>query len=557
MTTKYLYINIFLILLINVHAFGFDSVDNSINQTLSLKAENNLIIDSIIIENRNIFDTDNSRYNNFIFKLANKLHVTTRQNVIKRELLFNVGDIYPKELIEETARNLRNRLSLYDAWIETDTLSNGHLLVKVITIDEWTLAFGPNFSREGNENLIKLSITDRNLFGRNQYLSSSYFIKEFDDDYENVRFIDNKFWGRSLSFDLYHTSNPKHKVNWLILSKPFYNLNQKFSYYFSLNYGDIINEIYKDTLKIGETGFLGDAFQLGASYRTGSYKNKIEYSTSYSYKYSNSIGAKYFSENPIDSTEVRNNISSDTTYHLIGFGIKTSLLNFKKFKKVDGMGYIEDFTLGKVLSLSLGRAFNPDFNDYLYDIITMNLWHGFSPGKNIIYVAYNRRHWFYNSSHYRKLSNISLLYYNRNFDIITFALHGSYYSDWRADNTESLKLGGVSGIRGYDEYYKTGDRQMVINSEIRFFTNIEIMAVKIGYALFVDAGRSWKSDESFRFRDFLFSTGVGLRFSPGHAIRNKVIRVDFAYSKPEGWQISIGTEHYFHLSSDSFFLTTY
>ncbi len=541
----------------NAQAFGFHAEDENMDQTQSSTVDNNLIIDSIIIENRNIFDTDDFRYNHFIFKLANKLHVTTRQKVIRRELLFENGDIYPEELIEETARNLRNRLSLYDAWIETDTLQNGHLLVRVVTIDEWTLSVGPNFSREGNENQFRLSITERNIFGRNQYLSAGYFFNEFDSDYENAHFIDNKLFGRSLSLDLYHTSNPKNKLNWLILSKPFYNLNQKFSYYFILDYDDKINEIYRDTLKIGETGFLGDAFQLGASYRTGSYKNKIEYSTSYSYKYSNSIGAKYFSENPKDITEVHNNISTDTTYHLISFGIKTSFLNFRKFKQIDGMGHIEDFTLGQVYSLSIGRAFNPDFNDYLYDIVTLNFWYGISPGKNIIYFSYNRKHWFYNSFHYRKLSNISLLYYNRSFEIMTFSLHGSYFSDWRADNTENLKLGGVTGIRGYDEYFKTGDRQMVINSEMRFFTGLEIPAVKIGAALFVDAGRSWKSDESFKYRDFLFSAGAGLRLFIGHSSRKKVIRVDFAYSEPNGWQISIGTEQYFHLSSDSFFLTTY
>ncbi len=558
MATKYFVLYIIVLFLIAAQVGGIETNNGSYDLEQSSNIEENLIIDSIVIENRNIFDTGNPRYKHFIFKLTNKLHVVTREKVIQRELLFKKGDNYPNELVEETERNLRNHLQLYDAWIETDTLPNGHLLVRVVTIDEWTLAVGPNYSREGNENLFELTLTDRNLFGRNQYLSAGYFFREFDDDYENARFIDNKLWGKSFSLDVYHTSNPKNKENWLNLSKPFYSLNQKFSYYMNLNYSDRIDEKYDDTVKIGEIGYLGDSFHLGASYRGGSYKNKMEYFSSYTYRYSNSTGAKFFTDNSQDSIKVKSNISKDSTYHQFNFGLKASFLSFKKFRQIEGLGHIEDFTFGQVFSLAIGRAFNPDFNDYLYDIVSLNLWHGISPGNNIIYIAYNRKHWFYNSSHIRKLSNMSLLFYNKSFDFITFAFHSSYYSDWRAGvDNKSLNLGGSTGIRGYDKYFRTGDRQMVVNSEMRFFTGLEILSVKLGSAVFVDAGRSWKSDEPLKYRDFLFSVGAGLRLSIGNTSRKKIIRLDFAYSEPSGWQISIGTEQYFHLTENSFFLTTY
>jgi len=557
LATKILLIIVLFLLSGMTQLFCAEFPSGIVNPAQSYNTNQNLIIDSIIIDNRNIFDLADPQYRHFIFKLANKLHVKTREKVILRELLFKEGDVYPEELVEETARNLRGRLSLYDAWIESDTLPNGHLLVRVITIDEWTLSVGPNFSREGNENLFELTVADRNLLGRNQYLSAGYFFEEFDKDYGNARFIDNKLWGKSFSLDLYHTSNPQNSVNWLILSKPFYHLNQNFSYYLDFVFGDKKKEIYRDSYKIGEIGSLSDEFNLGVSYRTGSYKNKIEYSTNYSYKYNISNGIEYYSENHNDSVEVNSNIFDDTAYHLIDFRIKTSFLNFKKLKQIDGMGHIEDFTLGQVFSLSIGRAFNPGFDDYNYDIITLNLWHGFSPGKNIMYFAYNRKHWFYNSSQLRKLSNMSFLFYNNSFDFVTLALHSTYYSDWRSDYTEDLKLGGVTGIRGYDEYYKTGDRQIVINSEMRFFTGLEILAVKIGSAIFVDAGRTWKTEEAFNLKDLLFSTGVGLRLSIGHTSRSKIIRVDFAYSDHNNWQISFGTEQYFHLSTSSFYLTSY
>ena len=51
-----------------------------------------LLIDSVEIENRNIFDTNVKGYDNFIFRTANKLHVKTQKKVLAREFLLKKGD---------------------------------------------------------------------------------------------------------------------------------------------------------------------------------------------------------------------------------------------------------------------------------------------------------------------------------------------------------------------------------------------------------------------------------------------------------------------------------
>ncbi len=48
-------------------------------------------IDTIIIENRNIFDREDAAPD-WVARLANKLHMRTRQSVIRRRLLLNRGD---------------------------------------------------------------------------------------------------------------------------------------------------------------------------------------------------------------------------------------------------------------------------------------------------------------------------------------------------------------------------------------------------------------------------------------------------------------------------------
>ena len=52
-------------------------------------------------------------------RIANRLHVRTRDHIIRRELLFETGDPLDRELIDQTERNLRGLWFLRDARVET------------------------------------------------------------------------------------------------------------------------------------------------------------------------------------------------------------------------------------------------------------------------------------------------------------------------------------------------------------------------------------------------------------------------------------------------------
>ena len=106
------------------------------------RAFDGTIIDSIVIEPRNIYNTTEPRYDRWVFRVANTLHYVTRQKVIRRELLFRKGDPFSLEIAEEIGRNLRTRLALNDAWVAPEVLPNGHLLVRVVTVDKWSLVGG-------------------------------------------------------------------------------------------------------------------------------------------------------------------------------------------------------------------------------------------------------------------------------------------------------------------------------------------------------------------------------------------------------------------------------
>ncbi|MDH4035477.1 MAG: hypothetical protein OEV80_16910, partial [candidate division Zixibacteria bacterium] len=172
-------------------------------------ALNGRIVDSIVIINRNIYDTSDPEYESFIFRWANRLHRKTRKWVIGNEVLLESGSPYSSDLADETARNLRRSLPIYDAWIESDTLSDGRLVVRVITIDQWTLSGGVNAKREANEISYSFGLTDRNFLGHNQFVSSTYYVEASETNHARATFADNRLLGKPLRLEVDYSDDPR------------------------------------------------------------------------------------------------------------------------------------------------------------------------------------------------------------------------------------------------------------------------------------------------------------------------------------------------------------
>lgn len=107
------------------------------------------IIGEIRINNRNIFELDDPREDNALFRFANKLHIGTRPAVVRRSLLFNTGEPLSVRLIEETDRLLRTNNYIYDVRIEPVAYHEGVVDIEVTTRDTWTLHPGLSFGRQG------------------------------------------------------------------------------------------------------------------------------------------------------------------------------------------------------------------------------------------------------------------------------------------------------------------------------------------------------------------------------------------------------------------------
>ena len=141
------------------------------------------------------------------------------------------------------------------------------------------------------------------------------------------------------------------------------------------------------------------------------------------------------------------------------------MLDFKTFRKIDGFGYTEDFTLGHTAAIGYSRAFNPLFNKHVYDRALLNYSLGFNVANELFYFSFTRINKFKGTRDFQRLSIVGANYYHRGPEFLTIAFNADYINDWRTEGTENLILGGRAGLRGYRSEFKTGYRLAGINPE--------------------------------------------------------------------------------------------
>ncbi len=529
-------------------------IDNSFSQYRSEKKYpgsqfEGFLIEEIIIDNRNIYDTEEREFDNFLFRVVNKLHYKTRKSIIEREILLNKGEKFSLELAEETVRNLRARLSLYDAWFEIKPVSDSSLSLKIITSDEWTLTTALDINREANETNSRIRIEESNFLGNNQFLGFRYFIREKEENYSELIYLNKRVGGNPLNFSAFYSNNPLGSYKNVSLGHPYYSLSKTDAYATRVNFRSGRIDRYLDEVRVAESHFEGERFQIIFSRRYGSSSRKIQFKPSYDYVREINLSNTLF-----DSTTLVV-FPEDSTYHQLSLSIKVAEFGFEKLRRIDGFGFTEDFTVGKSLEIIFARAYDSRLKSIHYDYLALLSGKSFYHKKSLFNFSLISENWFPDDRLTRASTRFSFGFYNNHFNHFTLAIKTTFLSEWRKDKTDNLILGGSGGLRGFEKFYKTGDRIALFNVEGRFFTKVKILSAQIGYAFFSDFGRSWKSRESFKFKDFDMSVGAGLRLYLERFSSSKVLRIDFTHSDRFGWQISIGTGQFFRSNLNRLLLT--
>ena len=123
------------------------------------------VVGNITIHAGSIFDKDDPKENKKLFRAANKLHIETREHVIRRQLTFGEGDRYSRAALDESERLLRHNGYLYDASIRATSFDGHTVEIGVWTRDVWTLRPAAGFRRTGGVNMFHFGMHDANFLG--------------------------------------------------------------------------------------------------------------------------------------------------------------------------------------------------------------------------------------------------------------------------------------------------------------------------------------------------------------------------------------------------------
>ncbi len=505
------------------------------------------IIDSVEIITENVFDFSDPRYDNFIFRLANKMHIVTRASIVRRELLLGPGDIYDTALINESIRNLRGLPYLFKADILLKKDESRKNIMVVNTSDRWSTITGVSFHRGGRRDDLQIGIEENNLLGCGIFMSHDYFILEDDRNYYQMEIRDNRFAGQKMSLGLVYSDNPRVGRLALSAGKPYYSLSQKWAgnvCYSRVNkrVDYYINEILAARDRLNNKGL-----QLTNNYRIGPDHIKYYFIALYGYNDINWRG-RSFSNTEMYGLETTRSIlpeeGRDSTIHYVQAGFRLQQIRFAEYTRLNRFCKPEDVNHGLDVTVSAGAGFPRRQERYQYYALAPQLTTSYKSSL-LIFGVFGQQ-WQAGDRVLRRKINYYFKGYGQCHRNHTFVMGISYLSDRLQESGLTLYLDEDNGLRGYPAYYSSGENRLIINLEHRYFSNVEVLSVGLGGVAFVDIGNVWTREGCFSIRDTRTSFGFGLRFGITRSTQAEIIRIDFAYApKLENWQISVGTGQFF------------
>lgn len=185
-------------------------------------------IGKIVLLKDNVFDPSEPAEDKWLYQLANRWHVVTRDAVIRQQLLFEEGDRFSQRLLDESARLLRRNDYLFTATVEPLRYADGVVDIAVRTRDVWTLRPGISMSRSGGENKTRASLSETNLLGTGAHLRLAY-TDDVDRQSTSFLFSDNNLGESWLSLALELSDNSDGNTAALDLLRPFYALDSHWS----------------------------------------------------------------------------------------------------------------------------------------------------------------------------------------------------------------------------------------------------------------------------------------------------------------------------------------
>ncbi len=498
------------------------------------------VINEIIIIRKNIFDDEMLSNPPFYYRWANSLHIKTKENVVHRELLFDVGDTLDVQRIIETERNLRAGGFIGEIYIAAEPAGDSGVELAITTTDLWTTKAEIFLDIAGGNYTTGMSFTEANLLGLGKYVQVLGQAGNDQDGYA-AYYVDSRLFGSRLSLDFGHTNFTYARGFSINLTRPQYSLTVPFGTRAGFAASDERPRLFHGGEEIFRYHQARRVINAAAIYTIGQ-NRRLNFSVGYDLD-----KFDYSADRPGDPLNVIIPPDETVSYPSIGIGVAQIKYDVGRF--IDAGGNPEDLTLGVALKMNFGRSDKPFGANYIADYQAASAEALVHPRDDVYIASAERAVWWNRDSRNERVAHSSeMLFYYKPTEMHLLAIHALTDFAWRQKATYQVVLGGGNGLRGYSYHELAGSKLALGNIEYRFFTPITILTVRLGAAAFFDIGNVWRPSQDIDLRELKSGIGVGLRFGLTRASTARVISLDIARALSENkFFIGFGTASAFGL----------
>ena len=494
-------------------------------------------IRSIIIRNDPLFSPDERLElpllpdMTALFDLANLLHIDTKEEVIRRELLVKEGDVADPELIEESERNLRAEPYIRAVRVFTEPAPGGEVDIVVRTQDTWTTQPRASFSSGGGTTRSSFGIVESNLLGYGKRFRLLYR-SGIDRTSSLFEYTDPRVLGsRWLASGNYQDTSDGRVAEGL-LEYPFYALGTPWGG------GTGYSSRREENRVFGHFGDELARFRRKQERFVARVGHRIAGDSSVVWRAGLSYRRREASFGHLSAGASPLLLPFDRRESAPGIFVHREEINFVREKHLNLFDRIEDLNLGNVFDAEMSyssRAFGALENE---PIFTLSDRQGFDLGpgrKAFLYVFASGRH------HDGDLRNAvaegeGIVYYRLPFAYDnTLVMRAKF--DWarNLDRDTQLILGNFNGLRGFDTRQFVGEKRLVFNLEDRvFFVNDLFHLVSLGAVVFFDSGYVWDRNQGVQLARMASSVGIGLRLDAPRGSGEALFRIDLAVPISDG-----------------------
>jgi len=500
----------------------------------------------------------------------------THNDIVRRELLFAIGDTIDADRATETQRNLRRLLFLTDVRLRMEAVSGsdrhdagpGHPLTAraiVEVAERHARALSPLLDGDAEDLSYGLVALDYNFLGRGQIAQVTFFHDAISGDRISATYREPRLAAtrHALRVSAGYAGNESRDLS-LSVAKPFHALDTRWAYGVSVTQdrqrqrlyqsGELVAR-YNDEFTgaslwiVQSTSFRQSRSQSTESPWTGNQSGSIQargiQAGSGSWKIRPGIRLGISDRDFVaDAPYAYEPTSRRRVIPSLSLTLWQPVYARRQF--IRGLGQIEDLQIGGWLTATAGlsaRALGSDLN---YPLVAIQLAprghvtaNGFFFG--LLSVSTRCR----DQEPWHLIASASGSSYVRVGERHVLAARISYHALHRTEDQGSQLLLGIdSGLRGYAPRRFDGTRRILVGIEARpvFWQHPKIV---VGAAFFADTGSAWTP--GFDRRTWVSSMGAGLRFGLPTVYDAPVLRADIAHGlqASQPWQLSVGLGHLF------------